>query len=414
MKKNIWIFNHFAEPPEYETRVRNNKMAHFLQLQGYNVTIFSASTIHNTKINLIKNGEKYIKKEYDDLKFVHINCPNYEGNGLKRKINMVVFPWKLYKYTKNFNEKPDVIINDLTVMAFDFPFKIARRYKCPIITEIRDLWPESIIAYGLLKKKSLLAKLLYRVEKNAYIKSDSIVFSMEGGKDYIVEKGWNKNVELEKIFQINNGVDLEEFEYNKAHYKIDDTDLENNCIFKVIYVGSIRKANNIEMLINAAKILQNNQKNNIKILIYGDGNEREMLMQQCKNEGIENIIFKGQIDKKFIPYVLSKGNLNLMHGASPEISKYGLSLNKSFDYLASGRPILSDIDTKYDYIIKNNAGIKVSCDPNSICQGVLYFYNLDEKSYENYCKNARQTALCYDYKKLTDRLIYIIENKVDL
>lgn len=409
MKKKIWIFNHYAQPPKYETRVRNNKMAHYLQLKGYDVTIFSASSLHNTNINLIQSHEKYIFKKYDDLKFVHIKCLSYEGNGFKRKINMLLFPRRLYKYTKKFSEKPDIVINDLSILAFDYPFKIARRYKCPIITEVRDLWPRSIVEYGLLNEKSILAKFLYYVEKKMYLKSDSIIFSMEGGKDYIVEKGWNSGIDLSKVKHINNGVDLEAFNYNREHYQFKDPDLDNQEIFKVVYIGSIRKVNNISVLVGVAECLKKREIKKIKLLVYGDGNERQILKDRCIDERIDCIEFKGYVEKKYIPYILSKCNLNLLHGASSRLAKYGISLNKSFDYLASGHPTLSDIDANYDYILNNNAGKKVDCTSDSILQGILYFYHLSKKDYTIICKNAKKTALDYDYKNLTDKLIHVIE-----
>ena len=141
MRKRVWIFNHYAEPPQYEVRVRNNVMAKYLMQAGYDVTIFAASTIHNTDINLITDGSAYIRREYDGLKFVHVKAPNYSGNGISRKINMLLFPFNLWRITRKLGEKPDVIVNDLNVMAMDFPFMIAKRYNVPIITEVRDLWP---------------------------------------------------------------------------------------------------------------------------------------------------------------------------------------------------------------------------------------------------------------------------------
>ena len=70
---------------------------------------------------------------------------------------------------------------------------------------------------------------------------------------------------VQKVFYINNGVDLNDFEFNKSNYILEDEDLVNNNILKVIYLGSIRLANNIIELIKAAEIIQD--KNNIKIII---------------------------------------------------------------------------------------------------------------------------------------------------
>ncbi len=76
----------------------------------------------------------------------------------------------------------------------------------------------------------------------------------------------------------------------------EDDDLANEDIFKVIYTGSIRKANNLELIINAAKYVNEKSNGNIKFIIFGDG-VREKIGNRCKTENICNVIFKGQICK---------------------------------------------------------------------------------------------------------------------
>lgn len=409
MKKTVWIFNHYAEPPQYETRVRNNVMAKYLMRAGYDVTIFGASTIHNTDINLITDGSPYIRREYDGLKFVHINVPGYSGNGLSRKLNLLAFPYRLWKYTKRLGEKPDVIVNDLDVMAMDFPFMIAKRYRVPIITEVRDLWPESIIEYGLLKRNSLLAKFLYAVEKRMYKKSDAVVFSMEGGYDYIREKGWENKIPQDKVFYINNGVDLEVFRDNREHFQISDPDLENPDIFKVVYTGSIRRVNNLGLLLDAAKEVT---APHVRFLIWGSGDEEAALKQRVADEQIKNVVFKGNVEKKYIPYITSRADINYMHGTPTSLFRFGISPNKLFDYFAAGKPILMDIPCKYNPVEQTGAGITVSepC-PAQISARIMEMAGMDGETYQQFCHNADQAAQKFDFKVLTQKLIDIIEMK---
>ena len=79
--------------------------------------------------------------------------------------------------------------------------------------------------------------MLYILEKWIYKSADSIIFSMEGGKDYIIEKGWDAGhggpVDLKKVYHINNGVDSELFDYNKNHYVIEDKDLCNSDVLRL-------------------------------------------------------------------------------------------------------------------------------------------------------------------------------------
>ena len=94
----------------------------------------------------------------------------------------------------------------------------------------------------------------------------------------------------EHVNYINNGVDLHDFDAFKSEHILEDEDLRNDSIKKVIYIGSIRFANNVGSLIDAAKRLQDLE--NVKILIYGNGDDRPMLEKRCKDEGISNVVFK--------------------------------------------------------------------------------------------------------------------------
>ena len=408
MKKNIWIFNHYAEPPQYETRVRNNTMAKYLMRAGYDVTIFGASTIHNTNINLITDGSPYIRREYDGLKFVHIKAPDYTGNGISRKLNLLLFPFHLWQVTRKLGEKPDVIVNDLDVMAMSFPFWIARHFRVPIITEVRDLWPESLIEYGYLKRNSLLARFLYQVEKRMYLRSDSIVFTMEGAYDYIVEQGWGKEIPRSKVHYINNGVDLELFDYNKEHFRVEDPELDDPEGFKVIYTGSIRRVNNLGLLLDAAKCVKDPR---VKFLIWGDGDEREALEQRVRDEKIANVEFKGRVEKKYVPSIVSRANLNFAHNAPSPLFRFGISFNKLFDYLAAGKPVLCDFPCPYNPAVTYGAGIEVSgTQPQRIAKAIDALVTSAEQERQSYCTNARRAAEDYDFKRLTDKLITVIES----
>lgn len=407
MIKNVWIFNHYAEPPQYETRVRNNMMAKYLMRAGYDVTIFGASTIHNTNINLITDGSPYIRREYDGLKFVHIKAPDYTDNGISRKLNLLLFPFHLWQVTRKLGEKPDVIVNDLDVMAMSFPFWIARHFRVPIITEVRDLWPESLIEYGYLKRNSLLARFLYQVEKRMYLRSDSIVFTMEGAYDYIVEQGWEKDIPRSKVHYINNGVDLELFDYDKEHFRVEDPELDDPEVFKVIYTGSIRRVNNLGLLLDAAKCVKDPR---VKFLIWGDGDEREALEQRVCDEGLTNVVFKGKVEKKYIPSIVSRANLNFAHNAPSPLFRFGISFNKLFDYLAAGKPVLCDFPCPYNPAVTYGAGIEVSgTQPQQIAKAIDALVTSAEQEWQSYCTNARRAAEDYDFRVLTQKLLNVIE-----
>lgn len=194
---NIWIVNHYAIPPSMGGLVRHYYFSKYLQKKGHNVKIFTSSKIHNTDINMIQDKSLYKEQMMDGVEYTFVRSRDYKGNGLDRIINMIDTPFKIQKAMKVFykGEKPDVIYTsspDLFVALFALVF--GRRHKIPVVVEIRDLWPESIVEYSGMSKKNPIIQILYQLEKWIYKKADQLIFTMEGGKDYIKDKKWDNQL----------------------------------------------------------------------------------------------------------------------------------------------------------------------------------------------------------------------------
>jgi glycosyltransferase involved in cell wall biosynthesis len=410
-KKNIWYISHYVAPPEFDTHSRALKFTHYLSQAGFKVTIFSSSYLHNKNRNLISDNRKYLEKTYDNTKFVLINTIEYKNSTIKRIFALIQFSLRIYSLRNKF-ERPDVIIHTAQVPFENLIYYVAKKLKAKYIPEVLDLWPESFVEYGLINKKNPFIKLAYFTEKWVYKKADRIIFSMEGGKDYIIEKKWNREnngpIVLSKVYHINNGVDLKDFEANKNNYKIQDTDLEDENSFKVIYLGSIRLANNLKQLIDAAKLLKS--YSNIKFLIYGDGPEREKLEKFCSDNNLINVKFKQKwIELKYVPYVLSKSSLNIINYMPSGILKYGGSQGKLFQYLSSGKPIISNIKMGYCIIDKYNLGISKDIKTaTEYSEAILQIALLNKTEYDKICNRAREAVKQYDYNILTEELIKVL------
>ena len=207
---------------------------------------------------------------------------------------------------------------------------ISKKFNISCICEVRDLWPETLVQYGRLKKESVFAKLLYFGEKMIYIKANALIFTMEGGVDYIKEKGWERNVPESKIFHINNGIDLDEFDINCKKFILDNQNLDNRKKYKIIYTGAINPVNNLNIIVNVARQLK--IYTDIVFLIWGNGIELDILKKRVEELKLNNIIFEGRVEKRYIPGILVRGDLNLVHWEMSELLKYGCSYNKSVSY----------------------------------------------------------------------------------
>ena len=413
-KKKIWIMNHYATSMFFNKGGRHYWFAENLIKSGYEPTIFCANIRHNREdiVNIYEG--KYLRMINENIPFVFVKTVRYSDNGRQRIKNMLVFAWNLTAVAKEYARiygKPDLIlassVHPLTLVA---GIKIARRFGVPCICEVRDLWPESLVAYGFLKQNSIIAKILYRGEKWIYKNADSIIMTWEGGKEYICDKGWDQEIDLNKVKHINNGVSVEAFDRNSQENIITDPDLDNLDFKNIVYAGSIRKVNNIGILLDAAKIIQEQEHRQIRFLIYGSGDEKARLEKRCRDESITNVIFKGWIEKRFVPSVLKKAYVNILHNSSTSVDKYGQSQNKLFEYLAAGRCIVQTYSTGYSILKKYDCGICVPVQNAEEIAKALIKACHDEKYNRIMGENARRAVHDYDFRKLTGKLIDIIES----
>ncbi len=414
--KNIWLWNHYATDM-YENRGgRHYWFAENLIKQGYQATVFSANTFHN-KEEIVDTGEnKYAIRSVNVIPFVFVKTTPALGNGIARVKNMVLFYRNLFPVAESYakiNGKPDVILassaHPLTMVA---GIQIAKKFKIPCICEVRDLWPEAIFSYSKVKEKSILGEILTAGEHWIYKKADALIFTKEGDTDHIKEKGWDMahggNVDLGKCHYINNGLDFEAFLKSAEVNVVDDADLTDDK-FNVVYTGSIRPVNNVGNILDAAALLRGHS--DIQFLVYGHGNQQETLKQRVINEGLTNVKMKGYIDKQFIPYILSKSSVNLLNYSHSQYNwSRGNSSNKLFEYMASGKPVISTVKMGYCILDKYKCGLSLEePTPKELAKTILKLRDMSKEQYNEMGANARNGAPDFDFKILTRKLIDVIE-----
>jgi glycosyltransferase involved in cell wall biosynthesis len=136
-------------------------------------------------------------------------------------------------------------------------------------------------------------------------------------------------------------------------------------------------------------------------LVYGGGPDRERLEHRVQNEGITNVVFKDKwILPKYVPYVLSKADVNLLNYASGW-GHYGGSMNKMILAFASGKPLLCNAGLRYSDIRDANLGVDKSfADGKEYAETILSFYNMSKEDYESMCKRVKDISKLYDNQYL--------------
>lgn len=414
--RRFWIFNHYATTPKTGPMLRHYYFAECLREKGMETTVFAANELHQTGDRVDTAGKPYVRTEDGGVPFVFVKTSRYEGNGFSRVRNMLSFFFGLLRIARGYAKKygrPDVIMGSsahpLTSIA---GILAARSFGVPAIVEVRDLWPEAIFSFGKVKMDSLAGKLLSAGEKWMYVHADAIVFTKEGDVDHIKEMGWDTahggKIDLKKCFYVNNGVKLADYDRSIREDILRDEDLEADS-FKVIYTGTIRPVNNVGNLLDTAKLLKDCP--DIRFLIFGGGSQLMELQQRVEDEKISNVVFKGFVEKKYIPYILSRSSVNILNYSQSQYNwSRGNSSNKLFEYMASGKPIISTVKMGYCILDKYQCGFSLEeCTPEALAKEIRKIHDLSEEACAVMAENARKGAEDFDFSVLTERLYQVIK-----
>ncbi len=416
MKKRIWILNHYATLMMVDKNGRHYNFAKYLQQDNYEVTIICANTVHNSeKIFTVENG-LYRIEVIDGVKYVIVKTVPYSGNVLSRILNMLIFARNLKKTANRLikgSDTPDVIlassVHPWTVQA---GLKIAKKHHIPCICEIRDLWPETLISLNYISPKSLITKYLQNKEKFLYEHADRIVFTMEGGPDYIRDMHWDTDnggkIDLSKVNHINNGVDLSLFDLHASQYSRLFSDMFREGFVNFIYAGSLRAANDINIVLRPFVRLLN-EGHKINFIVVGDGPDRDRLQRLYQH--CEYIHFVGRVEKEKVPALLIQSDVAVLCYHSLAVFKYGGSHNKLFEYMAAGKPVLSTIRSGYDLISANHFGLSLAdCNEDAVYDAIKHLTLLPKEELVKMGVLARKTVKNFDFKVLSKELSAVIDD----
>ena len=286
---NILLINHYAGSTEMGMEFRPYYFAQEWIKMGHNVTILAGDYSH-LRIKNPEVNKDFQKEVIDQIKYCWVKTGRYEGNGVKRALTMFRFVYKLWiNADKIVNSmKPDVVITSSTYPLDTFAGqRIVKLSGARLIHEVHDMWPATLIELGGMKKYNPFVLLMQIGENSAYKHSEYVVSILPCAKEYMIKHGMAEH----KFVNIQNGIVLSEWEQEekipKGHQKV-LSKLKENGNFVVGYFGGHALSNALDILLDAAKGIQNPR---IKFVLIGNGVEKSRLVKRVRDEKIENLFF---------------------------------------------------------------------------------------------------------------------------
>ncbi len=309
----------------------------------------------------------------------------------------------------SFLPRPDLVIATSPQLLIGLSgWWISRLKGRPFVFEVRDLWPESLLASGIGRENSFLIRSLDRLASFLYHQCDRIVVVTEAFKENLTRQ---RGLPEEKIDVIENGVETEEFCPRVNSHALQER-LGLNGKFVVSYIGTMGYAHGLEVVLEAARNLKEVQRD-VLFLLVGEGAEKEKLQALAEKEHLTNIRFLHQQPRDTIPLFINASDVCLVLLRKADVFRTVLP-SKMLEFMACGRPVVLGVDGQARRILDQaQAGIYTTPgDAASLTQVVMNLYRdsslrgrLGENGRDFIVKHYSREQQALEYLSIMERLI---------
>lgn len=322
----LYFYQYFSTPKgSWGTRVY--EFAGEWVKQGHDVTVVT-SVYSKSDIQ----AKHFLETQYfDGIKVKIINVPIDNRQGfLKRILSFVQYALISCWYALRI--PADVVIASSGPITVGLPGLVAHYFRGrKLVFETRDLWPDGAIELGILKSKFMI-RLAKAFERRCYKASSLIVALSSGMKDHIIQHHHHPHV-----IDVTNAANIELFATPRS--------FDGKGILKqrkyAIYTGNIGEVNNSRWLLQAAQVLMKKGREDIQILLIGEGQQREALEAEAQALGLTNFIRWGLMPKQDLVGLIQHAMVSLVPLKGTPVLDTS-SPNKFFESLAAGVPVIQN------------------------------------------------------------------------
>lgn len=369
---NIWVLE-IGEPLPVEKDVRLHRYGQFtkyLAAKGNQVTWWTSSFSHAPKINVVDKNQDII---VDGVQIKFIYSPGYKKNvSWARITHNKKFAQSFYAKAQEeikSGTKPDLIISPIPIIeAAERAIKFGKENNIPVITDIRDLWPDEIVNLSpkfLRPIAKLLLRKAYGSMKYVCQNARGIMGVSQAYLAYGLKFAGRPQNQNDLLFPL--GYSQEKYsdpEMLQGRLWRKELNLDMHA-FKICFFGTIGRFFDLETVIKAAQVLE--KEFPVLFILGGHGSHLEYYKKLANNT--KSVLFTGWLKGPQISAIMEVSHA----GIAPYKSDAKMSLpNKPFEYMAGGLPIISSIQGELkNWLTKFNCGITYKANSvEDLCQAV--------------------------------------------
>lgn len=398
----LYFHQHFSTP-RGSTGIRSYEMARRLLTRGHQVTMVCGS-YRGGETGLdqfFTRGQR--RGQVDGIDIIEFDLGYSNSDGfLMRALTFLKFA--LRSIALVFTEPYDLVFATTTPLTAGIPGIFARWLRGkPFVFEVRDLWPELPRAMGVIRNPLVLG-VMSLLEWASYRSAHRLVGLSPGIVDGIVRRG----VPRERVTLVPNGCDLGIFgvevtPWRPAAIRTDD--------LMAVFAGTHGMANGLDAVLDAAAELKRRGREDIKLLLIGQGKLKPALQRRADREGLDNVVFHEPVNKNRLAGLMAATDLGLQILANVPAFYYGTSPNKFFDYIAAGLPVLNNYPGWLAELIRQHrCGFAVPPDSPAAFADALELAANDRVALKEMGERGRALAMQeFDRAVLADRWVRWLE-----
>lgn len=378
-KRTIWVLNKYASGHEDGFETRTMAIAREWVKASHACVVICSNANH-----LIGNRdlpEPVEHREFDGVHVVRLRTRRYDRTASAQRVfSWIDFERVVLTVDLSALPRPDVIVvSSLSLLSVISGMALARRFRCPWVFEVRDIWPLTLVEEGGVSPRHPFTMLLSGLERLAYNRAALVVGTMPNLMAHVRARV-RRPVQIACIpFGFDPSAAPETLPVR--------TKTGNGPSLVVGYAGSIGVSNALDTLIECAVALRDDSR--FRFVIAGDGDQREGLMAKARD--CPNVFWVGRVPRREVHAILSSCDLLYFAAHRSKVWDYGMSLNKLTDYLLAARPILGSY-SGYPSIL-NEAGcgrFVPASDTNALLRELSAFMEMREQDRVEMGRKGRQ------------------------
>jgi glycosyltransferase involved in cell wall biosynthesis len=334
---HILFLTHYFTPENNAPAARVHGLAREWARSGHRVTVLTCAP--NVPAGVVYEGYKnklYQEEWIDGIRTVRVWTWLAANKGrVRRGLNYVSYLAAAGVAGPLLRPRADIVVATTPQFFAGWAgWPVARAHGAPFVLEVRDIWPDSIVAVGALEE-GRITRTLGKLERALYDGADHIVAVGDGYRMNMIRKG----VGPSRISVITNGVDTGLFEPREPDQELRARLGFSAETFVVTFAGTIGMASDLGVVLDAAGRLKAKGRDDIAFLLVGDGAQRAELEERARSEGLTSVVFTGLVPRAELPAYLASSDACLAHFRKQELFQMILP-NKFFEDAAMERPIL--------------------------------------------------------------------------